>query len=242
MTVRQENSSRARRALVATRDDLILRSMLRRVGDIPELVLLPVLRAVSEDRADVDAGWSALTAHRVRGPAWESPQRSWQRRYGQFVSELEWTATELTRHLPQETVTELVSSAVAARLRRWLRWLLPAFGTVGLVPAGLYPDVMDAGVAFATFLVGPIHRVAAEADGTLVYEIPECAMHTSTGTGVAQTNSCLMGCKAACESVFDANSAMPLEFEPHLPGLSCTLRVHPAGPNRMITTVRRGHE
>lgn len=229
MTTLQRNSRPRAGALGALRDDLIMRSMLGKVGDIPEEVLLPVLRMVSDDRSGVDAGWSALTVHRARGAALESPRRSWQRRYGQFISELEWTASELARHLPEADVTELVSGAVAARLRRWLRMVLPAFGTVGFVPTRFYPEVMDAGVSFATFLVGPVHRTGVEADGTLVYEIPECAMHTATGTGTAQRNSCLMGCKAACESVFDANSPIPLEFEPHLPGLSCTLRVRPAG-------------
>ncbi|MFI6865503.1 hypothetical protein [Nocardia sp. NPDC050406] len=215
-------------ALVAFRDDLILRSMLARVGDIPEAVLLPVLRMVSDDRAAVDAGWATLTVHRARGPQFEGPRRSYQRRYGQFVSELEWVTTELRKSLPEEDVTELVATAVSNRLRRWLRFLLPTFGAVNAVPERIYADVMDAGVGFATFLVGPIHRTGVEADGTLVYEIPECAMHTATGTGVAQENSCLMGCKTACERVFDADSPMPLEFEPHLPGLSCTLRVRPS--------------
>lgn len=114
---------------------------------------------------------------------------------------------------------------------RWLRFILPAFESVRLVPAGMYPGVMDTGVGVATFLVGPIRRTGVEPDGTLVYEIDECAMHTATGTGVAQEHSCLMACKASCEKVFDRDSAMPLEFDPHLPGLSCTLRVHPAAPH-----------
>ncbi|WP_194818204.1 hypothetical protein [Nocardia sp. XZ_19_385] len=216
--------------LTAVRDDLIMRSMLARVGDIPDLVLLPVLRAVAEDRAAVDADWAALTARRTRNRVFEAPRWSYKRRYGQFVRELEWTTTELTRVLPAEDVTDLVSGAVSARLRRWLRYLLPAFESVRLIPKGMYPAVMDAGVGFATFLVGPIHRTGLEPDGTLVYEIPECAMHTSVSSPAAQENSCLMGCKAACERVFDQNSAMPLEFEPHLPGLSCTLRVRPPAP------------
>ncbi|MEU8900281.1 hypothetical protein [Nocardia sp. NPDC048505] len=221
-------ATRAAGALAVLRDDLILRSMLRRVGDIPEAVLLPVLRMVRTDRAEVEAEWAALTAHRVRGFTLEPPGRSYRRRYGQFVTELEWAATALAEHLPREAVTELVAGAVSARLRRWLRFLLPAFGAARLIPGALQPAVMDAGVSFATFLVGPIHRTATEADGTLVYEIPECAMHSCTGTGVAQQNSCLMGCKAACESVFDASGPIALRFEPHLPGLSCTLRVTPA--------------
>ncbi|WP_251941040.1 hypothetical protein [Nocardia sp. CDC159] len=216
-------------ALRQLRDELIMRSMLARVGDIPETVLLPVLRMVGDDRAAVDEQWAALTAHRGRGALWEPPSRSWRRRYGQYIAELEWAITGLTRHLAREDVSELVTTAVSARLRRWLRLLLPAFGTVGLIPDRLYPRVMDVGVGVASFLVGPVHRTGVEPDGTLVYDIPECAMHTAPGSLLPQTNSCLMGCKAACERVFDADSAIPLEFDPHLPGLSCTLRVHPAG-------------
>lgn len=218
-------------SLTAVRDDLIMRSMLRAVGDIPESLLLPILRLVVDDRAAVEAGWAAVTAprgRRTRRP--ESPRESWRRRYGQFVRELEWATGLLVRELPRDDVNELVSSAVAHRLQRWLRFLLPAFNAVRIVPPGMYPAVLDAGVGFATFLVGPIHRSGVEPDGTLVYEIPECAMHTSTGLAAAQENSCLMACKAACERLFDRNSAIPLEFDPHLPGLSCTLRVRPPRP------------
>ncbi|ORW13787.1 hypothetical protein [Mycolicibacter longobardus] len=220
--------------ITALRDDWIMRSMLARVGDIPESVLLPMLRQVADDRQAVDSGWKAVSATRVRRGARLSARESWRRRYGQFVRELEWAITGLVAVLPRDDVEQLVSDAVASRLRRWLRFLLPAFGTVGLVPRGLYPGVMDAGVSVATFLVGPIQRTGVEPDGTLIYEIPECAMHTATEAGVAQEHSCLMACKAACEKVFDKDSAMPLEFDPHLPGLSCTLRVHPAAshPNR----------
>jgi hypothetical protein len=205
-------------------DDLLMRSMLKRVGDLPEFVFLPMLRVMADDRDAVEAGWAAVAAQRRGGGLFESPGRSWERRYGQFVRELEWVSTELGRALPAAAVEELVSDAVAQRLRNWLKVILPAFGAVRIVPASLYPKVMDTGVQFATFLVGPIRRVHTEPDGTLVYDIPECAMHTVAGTGAAQTNSCLMGCKAACEKVFES-SAMPLEFDPHLPGLSCTLRV-----------------
>lgn len=213
--------------LTALRDDWIMRSMLTKVGDIPETVLLPMLRVVADDRAAVDAAWAAVIAGRAKGRLFEPPRAAWQRRYGQFVRELEWASSELVGVLPREQVTELVSEAVATRLRKWLRYLLPMFNAVKLVPPGLHPAVMDTGVSVATFLVGPITRTGVEADGTLVYEIPECAMHTSVGTHAPQENSCLMACKAACEKVFDADSAMPLEFDPHLPGLSCTLRVRP---------------
>ena len=50
-------------------------------------------------------------------------------------------------------------------------------------------------------------------------------MHSVVSTVTAQENSCQMGCKAACEKVFHADGPMPLEFDPHLPGLGCTLRV-----------------
>lgn len=215
-------------ALTALRDDWIMRSMLARVGGIPEEVLLPTLRLVTDDRAGVEAGWAEVTASRGRPRRLESPRSSWQRRYGQFVRELEWAIDALVRVLPQRDVEALVSDTVANRLRRWLRFVLPAFDAVKLIPRGMYPAVMDTGVGVATFLVGPIRRTGTQPDGTLVYEIDECAMHTATQTGVAQQYSCLMACKAACEKVFDKNSAMPLEFDPHLPGLSCTLRVHPA--------------
>lgn len=220
--------------ITALRDDWIMRSMLARVGDIPESVLLPMLHELADDRETVNSEWDAVTSTRIR-PGLRLPAReSWRRRYGQFVRELEWAITGLVAVLPQDDVERLVSDAVASRLRKWLRFLMPVFGSVTMVPRGLYPGVMDAGVSVATFLVGPIHRTGVEPDGTLVYEIPECAMHTATEAGVAQEHSCLMACKAACEKLFDKSSAMPLEFDPHLPGLSCTLRVHPAAshPNR----------
>ncbi|MBU9763798.1 hypothetical protein FR943_08080 [Mycobacterium sp. TNTM28] len=214
--------------MTGLRDEWLIHSMLKRVGDLPQTVFLPVLRIVTDDREDVESQWKALVAKRRRRGLFEPPQRSWQRQYGQFVAELEWVTAELLRDLPFATVEELVSDAVAGRLRHWLRFLLPMFGAVRIVPKGWYAAVMDMGVGVSTFLVGPIHRTGEEADGTLVYEIPECAMHVVVGTQSAQENSCQMGCKAACEKVFHAGGPMPLEFDPHLPGLGCTLRVHPA--------------
>ncbi len=213
---------------VALRDELLTHSMLKRVGDLPETVFLPVLRLVSDDRAAVEAGWAAVAASRRRRGLLESPRSSWERQYGQFVRELEWVVGELLRDLPFESVSELVSDAISGRLRRWLRFLLPAFKAVKIVPRRWYAPVMDLGVSMSTFLVGPIHRTGTDPDGTLVYEIPECAMHVVAKTTPTQDNSCLMGCKAACEKVFHAEGPMPLEFDPHLPGLSCTLRLRRA--------------
>ncbi|MGV0738635.1 hypothetical protein ABQF35_18375 [Mycobacterium syngnathidarum] len=210
------------------RDELLMRSMLKRVGDLPETVFLPMLRIVTDDRAAIDAQWATLAAQRRRRGLLESPRRSWDRRYGQFVRELEWVTSELVRDLPFSAVEELVSDAVAARLRHWLRFLLPVFHAVKIVPKAWYAPVMDMGVGMSTFLVGPIHRTGEEPGGTLVYEIPECAMHVVAGTNTAQQNSCQMACKAACEKVFHADGPIPLEFDPHLPDLGCTLRVHPA--------------
>lgn len=214
--------------VVMLRDEFLMHSMLKRVGDLPGTVFLPVLRLVTDDRQAIDAQWQALVAARRRRRLFESPRHSWERQYGQFVRETEWIVTELLRDVHFEAVSELVSDAVAGRLRHWLRFMMPIFGAVKLVPQAWYAPVMDMGVSMSTFLVGPIHRTGEESDGTLVYEIPECAMHVVVGTGTAQENSCQMGCKAACEKVFHTDGPMPLEFDPHLPGLGCTLRVHPA--------------
>lgn len=215
--------------VAALRDEWLMHSMLKRVGDLPETVFLPMLRIVTDDREAVEEHWAALMAQRQkRRGLLESPQHAWRRQYGQFVRETEWVIAELVRDLPFEAVSELVSDAVAGRLRHWLRFLLPVFHAVKIVPARWYAPVMDMGVSMSTFLVGPIHRTGEEPDGTLVYEIPECAMHTVVSTVTAQENSCQMGCKAACEKVFHADGPMPLEFDPHLPGLGCTLRVRMA--------------
>ncbi len=214
--------------IATLRDQWLLHSMLTHVGDLPENVYLPVLRLVADDRDEIEAGWAGLVSRRRRGPLFEMPRHSWERQYGQFVRECEWVTTELLKSLPWAAVQELVSDTIAARLREWLRLLLPVFGAVRFVPKSWYAPVMDWGVSLSTFLVGPVYRVGEEPDGTLVYEIPACAMHTVVGTGRAQENSCQMGCKAACEKVFSADSSMPLEFDPHLPGLGCTLRVRKA--------------
>ena len=78
------------------------------------------------------------------------------------------------------------------------------------------------------FLVGPMDAYIDET-GVLMMEIPECAMHKSVSDNEAQELSCLYSCKAACEAVFSKNDAMCFEFEPHLPGFACTLRVYMDG-------------
>ena len=96
-------------SITALRDDLIMRSMLTKVGDIPETVLLPVLRLVADDRAAVDGGWQSVIADRAPNRLLESPRASWQRRYGQFVRELEWVTGELVTVVPRDEVEELVN-------------------------------------------------------------------------------------------------------------------------------------
>jgi hypothetical protein len=82
----------------------------------------------------------------------------------------------------------------------------------------------------ASFLVGPVEIKSMDPKRGVVMYIPKCWMHTVVSDTEAQTEACLQMCKGGCERFFGADSPIEMYFDPHLPGLDCTLRTSWSGP------------
>ncbi len=217
------------------------------VGGMEYLVpqtLMPVLRLVSGDPVAADHAYAAVLAQREAVGRFDSPRERWRKGYGQFVRELEWVSQELKKHLSDEEYQALVSGAVARAIEHWAGALKPKFVQLFADKPGVSKKHGSARVKAlerkvtkfisenmfkhfnaVSFLVGPmqIRQMDMEA-GYIEAYIPECAMHTVVGTGKPQEQACLVSCKGGTELAFGKDSPLRIELEPHLPGLSCTMR------------------
>jgi len=213
-------------------DDLVMRSQLKRVGGIVEETFLPLLRLLADDPAAVQDGYEAVKARRERLSRFDSPRRSWRKRYGNFVRELEWVLGELRPRMAEPDFHELVTSTIAGRLEGWIGWMKPLMelgdrsmpdGMRGVYEGPLSRKAASV-VGLASFLVGPL-EIRGVQDGVVETYISRCAMHTVVSETEPQTYACLYGCKAACERLFGSDDVMAFEFEPNLPEFDCVLRI-----------------
>jgi hypothetical protein len=67
--------------------------------------------------------------------------------------------------------------------------------------------------------------------GTAVMEVPSCAWHTCADPAslpnprALPEQGCLLICKGVFERVFSSPDGVRMEFDPHLPETSCTIRL-----------------
>ena len=74
--------------------------------------------------------------------------------------------------------------------------------------------------------------VADPANGVAVMEVPDCAWHVCPAAeslpdpNALPEEGCLLICKGAFEALFDGrDGGLRMEFDPHLPETSCTVRM-----------------
>ncbi len=219
------------------------------VGGMDYLVpqtLMPVLRLVSGDPAGVDRSYAAVLAQREPTRRFDSPRERWRKGYGRFVRELEWASQQLKTHLSDEEYRALVSGAVARAIEQWAGALKPKFAQLFEVQTGekvrsrsarlkelerkltkLISQNMFKHFNAVSFMVGPMQIRQIDVEGGYMEAyIPECAMHMVVGTGKPQEEACVVSCKGGTELAFGKDSPLRIELEPHLPGLSCTMRAY----------------
>jgi hypothetical protein len=239
-------------------DLVLLKSLLKAVGDVVGNTYMPVLRLTREDRPGLERTYAELLARReVPSSRWASPRERWAVLYGNFIRELEWACKELQKELSKEDYEDLTTRSISDSLERWIGALMPSLAsmmageggakraekvqpTVGAaaksksLPARLLQGAV-ANIALkmlnpASFLVGPVEIKSMDPKRGVVIYIPECWMHTVVSDTEPQTEACLQMCKGGCERFFGANSPIEMYFDPHLPRLDCTLRTSWSGP------------
>lgn len=236
-------------------DWLMIRLMMSKVGDVIPKTYVPILRLVSEDAAKVDDAYQQVLALREPVRLLDPPRDKWRKLYGSYVRELEWVYGELRQHFPTKEYQDLVQDIMARNIREAMGAFLPKLEqmTRAGAPAtdaasakkqrGPFTRAVAKGLerAFSgrmgrwmfdhmnpmSPIVGPV-EMSFEPDGQIRMFIPRCWMHTAPGDGRTQDQACVQGCKGACERVFNGRTPIAMEFEPHLPDFSCTLRVRMA--------------
>jgi hypothetical protein len=208
--------------------------------------LLPILR-LSGDKEQIDRDYKAIKLRRESVRWSDSPRQKWRKRYGNLVRELEWALLELRKYYSQkqyeeivigtcvstaeETTTEFIAkmqsmsernkgkTTVRAEPSRWEKFLFDTFN-----PAG--------------FLTGPAEmRDINMVTGSMTMYVPDCAWHTCAAADSLPNPDQLPaeGCQLICKGPFEAlfngkkpdgsDGGLAMEFEPHLPETSCTVRM-----------------
>ncbi len=235
-------------------DMWILNAVLVKHGQpLVAYTLLPIIRIASDNPSDLDDRFAEFCRDNERVRWLDSPRERWRKRYGRFVREIEWAFLELRKHFSQSEYERIVVDSASTIMYQTVGGVLH-FANTALNPGEQRGDsarppsrIADRGFRdrvnkmlvriidpsrFAHFLTGDASVTVADlAQGQLDVEIPDCAWHRVAPSaslpvvGQLPEQGCLVMCKATCERVFDGRDGLQIEFEPHLPETSCTMRI-----------------
>jgi hypothetical protein len=219
-----------------------------RGGPMIQFTFVPMIRIASDDPEEIDRGYAEIMSRREKIRLWDSPRERWRKNYGNFVREIEWALLELRTHFSQEQYEEIVISTGAALARQGSQKEIdflnkearkaqlereqnPGKTREPGVLKAMMLRILDPG-RFAAFLVGESEITEMDPDaGTAVMEVPNCAWHTCPDpdslprTDALPEQGCLLICKGIFERVFDGEEGVKMDFDPHLPETSCTIRL-----------------
>jgi hypothetical protein len=206
---------------------------------------LPVLRLLS-DPEKVDLEWEEMKSRREEVRLLDSPRERWRKRYGNFVREAEWALLELRKHLSQTQYERLVVETAASGAREFSPGFVKMMDGISKTRAPKQRE--GAGAASepsrrlklmfsmfnpAGFLTGPAEIREYDANnGSMQMYIPDCAWHVCgpaerlPNPAALPEEGCLLICKGSFERLFNKpDGSLSMEFEPHLPETSCTVRM-----------------
>lgn len=219
-----------------------------RGGPMVQFTFVPMIRLAAEDPESIDRAFLEIRSRREKVRLRDSPRERWRKYYANFVREVEWALLELRTYFPQAQYEEIVIGTGAALARQDSQREIDFMNNAarksrskresaegGAVRRSriepLLLKILDPG-RFAAFLVGrsEITEMDSQA-GTAVMEVPSCAWHTCVDPSSLPNPSalpeqgCLLICKGIFERVFSDPDGVRMEFDPHLPETSCTIRL-----------------
>ncbi len=224
------------------------RMIAERGGPMVQFTLVPMIRIAADDPEEIDRAYLEMRSRREKIRLWDSPRERWRKNYGNFVREIEWALLELRKYFTQEQYEEIVIGTGAALARQdsqkeidFLnkqaqkaeaeRQRNPGKQRQNTRLRALLLKIFDPG-RFAAFLVGESEITEMDPDaGTAVMEVPNCAWHTCAdpdslpNPDALPEQGCLLICKGVFERLFDGAEGIKMEFDPHLPETSCTIRL-----------------
>jgi hypothetical protein len=207
---------------------------------------VPILR-LSGESTQVDRDYEEMKSRREVIRLFDSPREKWRKRYGNFVRELEWSLLELRKYYSQSQYEEIVIGTAVALSRENSPEFLNMMNSMPEksekrrsrprrdrdTKPGRWTRLL-----FETF--NPAHWLTGQAsiteydpaNGVTVIEIPACGWHTCAraetlpNPDALPEEGCLTICKGAFEAMFDGEGGgLKMEFDPHLPEPSCTVRM-----------------
>ncbi|MBW2315637.1 MAG: hypothetical protein JRH10_15785 [Deltaproteobacteria bacterium] len=221
------------------------RMIVKQAWPVVTFTYLPILR-MTTDAERIDREWVEIRSRREDVRFFDSPRERWRKRYGNFVREVEWALLELRQHFSQAQYEDIVIGTSVALGHENSQDFLDMMNSMGeRTPKG---DEGSGGptqpkgfqkLAFemfnpAGFLTGPAQITSFDtAKGTAIMEVPDCAWHICAAAeslpnpDALPEQGCLLICKGAFEALFDGkDGGLSMEFEPHLPETSCTVRMN----------------
>jgi len=221
--------------------------LVKKAMPIVSHTFVPILR-LSGDKAQVDRDYEAIKSRRERVHWADSPREKWRKRYGNFVREAEWALLELRKHFNQKQYEEIVVGTAVALSHENSAGFLKMMNSMSEKNKNKKPkSPRDGGPKqpgrWSTFLFetfNPAHWLTGPAtiseydpaNGITVMEIPDCGWHTCgpadrlPNPDALPEEGCLHICKGPFEALFNgAGGGLKMEFDPHLPETSCTVRM-----------------
>ena len=207
---------------------------------------VPILR-LSGDKEQIDRDYEEIKSRREVIKWSDSPREKWRKRYGNFVREVEWALLELRKYFSPKQFEEIVIGTSVALSHENSSDFLEMMNSMSEKNKNKKPRKAKDGsnkpgrwmtLMFETFnpahwLTGPATITEYDpANGLTVMYIPECGWHTCgpqdrlPNPNALPEEGCLHICKGPFEAMFKGdNGGLKMEFEPHLPETSCTVRM-----------------
>ena len=221
--------------------------LVKKAMPIVSHTFVPILR-LSGDKAQVDRDYEAIKSRREVLRWYDSPREKWRKRYGNFVRESEWALLELRKYFNQKQFEDIVIGTSVALSHENSSDFLAMMNSMSEKNKGKKPRAKTGDgpkkpgrwttFMFETFnpahwLTGPATITEYDpANGLTVMEIPDCGWHTcASAESLPNPNAlpeegCLHICKGPFEALFNGEGGgLKMEFDPHLPETSCTVRM-----------------
>ena len=221
--------------------------LVKKAMPIVSHTFVPILR-LSGDKTQIDQDYTEIKSRRETIRWHDSPREKWRKRYGNFVREVEWALLELRKYFNQQQYEDIViGTSVALSHENSPEFLKmmnsmseknksrkPRRGTtVGPQKPGRWSTFLFETFNPAHWLTGPATITEYDpANGLTVMEIPDCGWHTCgprdrlPNPDALPEEGCLHICKGPFEALFNGEGGgLKMEFDPHLPETSCTVRM-----------------
>jgi hypothetical protein len=216
--------------------------LVKRAMPIVSHTFVPILR-LSGDKEQVDRDYAEIKSRREQVKWFNSPREKWRKRYGNFVREVEWALLELRKHYSQKQFEEIVvgtsvalshetSADFLAMMKQGVKKKAKPSPGGGGKP-GRWRSFAFETLNPAHWLTGPAKLTEYDpANGVMAMEIPDCGWHSCgpsdrlPNPNALPEEGCLYVCKGPFEALFAGeNGGLKMEFDPHLPETSCTVRM-----------------